>query len=167
MNNVVVYTDGGCFPNPGGRGSWCFKIPDGKYATMQSGGLFCTTNNRMELLAVLRACEYLKDHSGGQITIISDSQYVVDSMNKWMKSWARKSFLRKCAPVKNQDLMLKLNHFRERLNVKMEWVRGHNGNEHNEACDQECSRVIASEIDLPEDVFYKEQMSVKNLTLFQ
>lgn len=135
----TVYTDGSCYPNPNGNGGWGYIVLANEEAVRtMKGSEKNTTNNRMELMAILRALESFED--GEDVLIMSDSQYCVNSMMVWMRKWRRKQF----SGVKNTDLMKAIDNEMQRLNVKAEWVRGHNGNKWNEAADSlaEEARVL-------------------------
>lgn len=131
-----IYTDGSCEPNPG-PGSWAFS-----YYNYHGERIFFmgtdtqTTNNRMELEAAIRALDATKDHPGHR-TIISDSEYVVHGITKWIIKWKKKDWmLKKTKPVKNVDLWKRLDSLAS--GVDFEWVRGHSGNEMNEFVDGLC-----------------------------
>lgn len=132
----IYYTDGGCYPNPG-NGSWAFLCTDPYIQS--SGAESNTTNNRMEMMAVLNAIEHgLSVLKAEKITVFSDSQYCVKGFNEWMLRWAKKGWQIRShgvtGPVKNVDLWQKL--FQYRRNATLVWVRGHNGDEYNEQVDQ-------------------------------
>lgn len=128
---ITIYTDGGCEPNPG-KGSWAF-VCTAPYIE-RSGTEYDTTNNRMEMMAVLKAIEFGLEMKADKITIYSDSQYVVKGFTQWMHKWAKKGWKRGDELVKNDSLWRHL--FKHRHAAKVIWVRGHNGNEYNEVADQ-------------------------------
>jgi ribonuclease HI len=132
---VKIYTDGGCDPNPGAGGYGVVLVHPKKRAEA-SGGFRKTTNNRMEIFAVIAGLELLKRPC--KVTLFSDSQYVVESMtNGWVKSWKRKRWWRsKTDPVPNADLWERLLALCETHRVAFRWVRGHAGHAENERCDQ-------------------------------
>jgi len=146
-----IYTDGGCSGNPG-PGGWAYVVvqktaPDAVIAE-ERGGERNTTNNRMELLAVISALKALKEKTGGQdtgqTTVHTDSQYVQKGITEWILTWKRNSWKTKDKkPVKNQDLWLELDALASELAVKWEWVRGHAGNTYNERCDRLVQKAIA------------------------
>lgn len=135
MDDVLrIWADGACEPNPG-IGGWGWLRSDGKRAY---GGVRGTTNNRMELTAVLEALKALPD--GARAIVLSDSQYVVKGLTIWARGWARKDWMRAdktgaMQPMPNRDLWLALEEQKRRLRVHFEWVRGHNGDAGNEAAD--------------------------------
>ena len=146
MNEIVIYTDGGCHGNPGPGGWGIVVIADG-VAKQLSGGEAHTTNNRMELMAAINALAVIKNTAGfaaRPITLNIDSQYVKNGITNWIKGWKAKGW--KTAdkkPVKNQDLWVQLDELNSQLQVNWNWVKGHAGIEYNEVCDQLCQDEIA------------------------
>jgi ribonuclease HI len=129
--NITMYTDGAATGNPGPGGYGTVLIA-GKHYKELSGGFKKTTNNRMELLAVIIGLESLKN-VGTSVTVYSDSKYVVDSVEKkWVNGWVTKGFKGK----KNKDLWLRYLKIASQHHVKFVWVKGHSGNHYNEICDQ-------------------------------
>lgn len=131
---LKIWTDGSCLGNPG-PGGWAFVATDGKNTAERSGGETNTTNNRMELMAVIRALTAARKHS--EIEIHTDSQYVKNGMQSWISNWKKNNW--KTAdkkPVKNQDLWKKLDELATSIKIHWVWVRGHNGEEINERCDE-------------------------------
>lgn len=140
---LKIWTDGSCLGNPG-PGGWAFVATDGKNIAHRSGGEANTTNNRMELMAVIRAITAAHRHS--EIEIHTDSQYVKNGMQSWIKNWRKNNWRtadRK--PVKNQDLWQKLDELAGNTKIHWVWVRGHNGEEFNEMCD-ELARTAAEKL---------------------
>jgi len=133
MDQIHIYTDGACTGNPGVGGYGIVMEWVGKpYKKEFSEGYQLTTNNRMELLAVIKALEKIKV-SGLQITVFSDSKYVVDAVNQdWISGWKKRYF----AKVKNPDLWRRFITLYDRFHPKMVWIKGHNGHLQNERCDQ-------------------------------
>ena len=131
---LKIWTDGSCLGNPG-PGGWAFVATDGTNIAQRSGGEKDTTNNRMELMAVLRALTAAHRHK--ELEIHTDSQYVKNGMQVWIKNW-RKNNWRTAdkKPVKNQDLWQQLDDIAGKMKIHWVWVRGHNGNELNEMCDE-------------------------------
>lgn len=146
MEEIIIYTDGGCSGNPGPGGWGIVIIADGE-ARKLSGGEKLTTNNRMELTAAISALSVIKNtpaFQGRSITVNIDSQYVKNGITTWIKSWKAKGW--KTAdkkPVKNQDLWTILDELNSNMNVHWNWVKGHTGIEYNEICDQLCQSEIA------------------------
>ena len=131
---ITIYTDGAAKgnPGPGGYGVVLMAKVDGKaYRKELSEGFQKTTNNRMELLAVIKGLEALKKE-GTPVTIYSDSKYVVDAVQKgWIWNWQKKGFQNKANP----DLWKRFIPLYNKHQVKLMWVRGHAGNIENERCD--------------------------------
>lgn len=146
MDEVTIYTDGGCSGNPG-PGGWGVVVIYNGTARELSGGEHETTNNRMELTAAINALSIVVNtpqFAGLPVTLNIDSQYVKNGITSWIKSWKAKGW--KTAdkkPVKNKDLWEKLDALNSRLNVNWNWVKGHAGIEYNEVCDQLCQKQIA------------------------
>ena len=131
MPKVTVYTDGGASGNPG-PGGYGIVLLSGEHRKEMSRGFRLTTNNRMELLAVIIALETLK-FDGTDVTIYSDSKYVVDAVTKgWVFGWEKKGFAKK----KNPDLWKRFLKIYPKHNVEFVWVKGHAGNELNEVADR-------------------------------
>jgi ribonuclease HI len=137
-----IYTDGGCSGNPG-PGGWAYVMVQ---KTFQGDAVLAedrgaeknTTNNRMELQAVISAVKALKAEAGAprQAVVHTDSQYVQKGITEWIRSWKRNSWRTSDKkPVKNQDLWMELDALAGELSLKWEWVRGHAGNTYNERCD--------------------------------
>ena len=141
MEEIVIYTDGGCSGNPGPGGWGIVVIADG-VAKQLSGGEKLTTNNRMELTAAIAALTVIHNTPGfaqRPVTVNIDSQYVKNGITTWIKGWKSKGW--KTAdkkPVKNQDLWVKLDELNAGLKVNWNWVKGHAGGEYNEICDSLC-----------------------------
>jgi ribonuclease HI len=128
---VVMYTDGASSGNPG-PGGYGTVLLFGPYRKELSEGFRRTTNNRMELLAVIKGLEALKKE-GLEVLVYSDSKYVVDSVNKgWIWGWLKTGFKGK----KNEDLWRRYLKAAQNQKVKLQWVKGHAGNPENERCDQ-------------------------------
>lgn len=130
MAQVVIYTDGSSRGNPG-PGGFGAVLLSGSHRKELSQGFRHTTNNRMELLSVIVALESLKK-TGHDVTVYSDSKYVVDSVEKkWVFGWQKKGFKGK----KNEDLWQRFLKVYPKHRVAFKWVRGHDGNALNERCD--------------------------------
>ncbi len=134
MKNVNIYTDGACKGNPG-AGGWAAILEfEGKEKSL-CGGEKLTTNNRMELIAAIEGLKALKMPCN--VTLYSDSQYLVNAINKgWLEGWKKKGW-RKAdkSPVLNDDLWKQLDELLNTHNVNFVWVRGHDGHAYNERCD--------------------------------
>ena len=146
MQEITIYTDGGCHGNPGPGGWGIVVIADG-VAKQLSGGEKMTTNNRMELMAAITALTVVHNTPGfanAHVTVNIDSQYVKNGITTWIKSWKAKGWrTADKKPVKNQDLWVQLDSLNAGLNVTWNWVKGHAGIEYNEICDQLCQAEIA------------------------
>ena len=131
---VTIFSDGGSSPNPG-PGAWAAILRCKDREKEISGGERNTTNNRMELTAVIRALELLKAPS--DVTVVTDSEYLANAFRqKWIDKWKRNGWrTSNKEPVKNQDLWMILDHLIAQHRVKWEWQRGHSGHTENERCD--------------------------------
>ncbi len=150
--SVIIHTDGSCLGNPGPGGYAAILRQTGKdYEKSIGGGFARTTNNRMEITAVIEALSSLNFPC--RVDLYSDSQYVINAIEKrWLVSWLKKGWINsKKEPVKNRDLWEKLLPLLERHEVKFHWVRGHQGHAENEKCDQ-MAREWAARPGLPEDI---------------
>ena len=130
---IKVYTDGACKGNPG-QGGWGALILENDVKREIYGGESNTTNNRMELMAVIRALELLKEQN--DITVFTDSTYVQKGISEWIINWKRngwKSSNKKS--VKNKDLWVELDHLNDLMSVKWQWIKGHAGHSGNERAD--------------------------------
>ncbi|MEJ6846776.1 ribonuclease H family protein [Sinorhizobium fredii] len=141
---TIVHTDGGCDSRRGGLGAWAYTVhfPNGTYDE-QVGSLAGTTNNRMEMMAVLRALEALE--IGPAIKVVSDSEYVVKGLTQWSRNWVRNGWqTRDGKPVMNRDLWEPLVQLYQLHNVTFDIVKGHSGHEFNERCDALCTAAIVN-----------------------
>jgi ribonuclease HI len=130
-NEITIYTDGACSGNPG-SGGYGVVLISGKHRLEKSDGFKMTTNNRMELLAVIIGLEALKIQ-GSNVMIYTDSKYVADSVEKgWVFQWEKKNFKSK----KNPDLWIRFLKIYRKHNVRFTWIKGHNNNKENEICDR-------------------------------
>ena len=145
---IQIYTDGACSGNPG-PGGYAAILRCGPYEKVLSAGYANTTNNRMELLAVITALEAIRWEQA-DVTIWSDSSYVVDAVEKgWVFSWEQKGFAKKVNP----DLWQRFLAVYRRHHVRFVWIRGHNGHPENERCDR-LAVAASQEKDLPVDEGY-------------
>jgi len=141
---AVVYTDGGCSGNPG-PGGWAYFIENDGNPITGSGGQKLTTNNQMEITAVLSALRYLASQGVMEAVVHTDSQYVQKGITTWVFSWERNGW--KTAdkkPVKNQELWQALREASKPMKIEWRWVKGHAGIPGNEACDQMVQEAIAA-----------------------
>ena len=148
---IELYTDGASSGNPG-PGGYGVILRSGNHYKELSEGFRKTTNNRMELLAVIKGLEALKNLNQ-DVMIYSDSKYVIDAIEKrWVYGWLQKGF----AGKKNKDLWLRYLDISKRHNIKFTWVRGHNGHPENERCDQLAVASSKSKTLLIDSVFEAE-----------
>lgn len=136
---VVIYTDGGCAPNPG-TGAWAAVLLSGDRRKEISGGEYKTTNNRMELLAAINALEGLRKPC--TVELHTDSQYVRRGITEWIGKWKRHGWRRGKEPVKNVELWKRLDEAAARHLIRWHWVEGHTGDVENERCDELCQEEI-------------------------
>ncbi len=143
MTDVVrIYTDGACKGNPG-PGGWGALLRSGTHERELCGGERATTNNRMELTAVIRALEALEQPA--RVEVYTDSEYVKNGITEWLAAWKRRGW--KTAdrkPVKNVDLWQALEAAAARHEVSWHWVRGHSGHAENERADALANRGVAA-----------------------
>ena len=157
MSEIIIYTDGAARGNPG-PGGYGVVLKAGPHRKELSGGFRHTTNNRMELLAVIVGLEALKKENSN-VTVYSDSKYVVDSVEKaWVFSWQKKGFKGK----KNPDLWRRFLEVYPKHNVKFVWVKGHANIPENERCDT-LAVEASHKSNLPEDTGYIQEQSNSNL----
>jgi len=155
LKHVVIYTDGACLGNPG-PGGYGVVLLHGKDREEFSRGFRLTTNNRMEMLACIVGLQALKGQCA--VTLYSDSQYVINSMNKgWARRWKNNRWKRNGENVPNADLWEKMLGLCDMHKVKFNWVRGHAGNKENERCDQ-LARQAALGLDMAIDSVYEAKL---------
>jgi len=137
-DEIIVYTDGGCSGNPGPGGWGTVILADGR-ELRKSGGEPNTTNNRMELTAVLSALDTIfaaDTWKGRPVAVYIDSQYVKNGITQWMPKWKQNGWhTADRKPVKNQDLWVSLDTFVSQMKITWNWVKGHAGIRYNEICD--------------------------------
>ena len=130
---LKIWTDGSCLGNPG-PGGWAFIATDGKNVAERSGGEKDTTNNRMELTAVIRALTAAKKHD--ELELHTDSQYVKNGMEKWVQQWKNNNWKNaERKPVKNKELWQQLDQLAQTKRIKWVWVKGHEVQDRNEGGD--------------------------------
>jgi ribonuclease HI len=154
IKNVQAFTDGSCLGNPG-PGGWAAVLRCNGSERELSGGFALTTNNRMEILAVIEALSILKEPCS--VDLHTDSQYVRNAVEKkWLAGWRRNGWKTSDKkPVKNRDLWERLQPLLDVHTVRFHWVRGHSGHPENERCDV-LARTRASSRGLPPDTGYRE-----------
>jgi len=149
--SLRIFTDGGCSGNPG-PGGWAYVILMNSFHGWQiiaqnKGAEKATTNNRMELQAVIEALRAIKsmDSVPRQAALYTDSQYVQKGITEWIHTWKRNSWRTSDKkPVKNKELWLELDSLSSEFSIAWKWIKGHDGNEYNELCDQMTQEAIAS-----------------------
>jgi len=141
MKKVTIYTDGACSGNPG-PGGYGVVLIHGEHRKELSGGDPATTNNRMEIMGVIKGLETLKHPC--EVDIYSDSRYVVDAIEKgWAQRWQKNKWMRnKTEPALNPDLWETLLTLLKNHKVKFHWVKGHAGHPENERCDELAREAI-------------------------
>ncbi len=145
---IQIYTDGSARGNPG-PGGWGAVLISGEHYKELSGGFECTTNNRMELYAVIMALEAIK-RANANIVVCSDSSYVCNAVEKgWLFNWERVGFVKK----KNADLWIRFLKVFRQHKIKFVWVKGHNGHPQNERCDRLAVEASFGQ-NLPKDLGY-------------
>lgn len=156
---IEIYTDGACSGNPGKGGyGVVLKARDIHLEKTLSKGFRKTTNNRMELLAVIIALEQIKT-TKLQIDIYTDSKYVADAINqRWLSKWIKRGFKN----VKNIDLWKRFIPLYEKFSPRLHWIKGHNGHPENERCDQLAIAAANSTV-LDIDTGYEELSDPSNL----
>ncbi len=139
MKKVSLFTDGACSGNPG-PGGWAFILRCNRTEKEleRSDGVPETTNNQMELMAVIRGLEALKEPC--EVTLFADSSYVLQGMQNWMAGWKSRGWKRKdgskLVPVKNVELWMELDQLMQSHSIEFEHVKGHSGHLENERCDE-------------------------------
>ncbi|NPA10981.1 MAG: ribonuclease HI [Epsilonproteobacteria bacterium] len=129
MKKVTIFTDGACLGNPG-AGGWCALLRYKGHEKILKGSKENTTNNQMELKAVIEALKALKFPC--EVEIYSDSTYVVKGINQWLQNWVKKDFKN----VKNPDLWREYLEVSKGHKIKLFWIKGHNNHRENEICDK-------------------------------
>lgn len=152
---IELFTDGASSGNPG-PGGYGAILRSGKHHKELSAGYRKTTNNRMELLAVITGLESIKK-PGQEVMIYSDSKYIIDSVEKkWVFGWLKTGFKGK----KNKDLWLRFLAVYKMHSIKFTWVKGHNGHLENERCDELAVKACQQKELLIDEVFEKEQINL-------
>ena len=153
--SIIIYTDGSARGNPG-NGGYGIVMISGAHRKELKQGFRLTTNNRMELLAVIVALERIKKDRS-DVVIYSDSKYVVDAIEKkWVFSWEKKNFIKK----KNPDLWIRFLGAYKKHNVSFVWVKGHNNNIENDRCDFLAVQAAESK-NLEVDAWYEKSVAPK------
>jgi len=136
---IEVYTDGSVLRNPNGPGGWAFVVVrDGDAREQVSGHSPSTTNNIMEMTAVLEAVKFIPEPE--RFTVVSDSEYVVKGINQWMPRWKSRGWRKSGGPIMNLHLWKQLDEHFDPSRMSIEWVRGHHLSEFNELADRLAGR---------------------------
>ena len=139
---ITIYTDGSCLTNPG-NGGWAAIINENNQIKKISGNEKNTTNNRMELLAPIKALQGIK--TGSKIKVYTDSQYVKNGITEWINIWLNNNWkTSKKEDVKNKDLWIELYNLTKSFNIEWIWVKAHDGNSLNEEVDLLAKRAANS-----------------------
>lgn len=134
--DLIIYTDGACSGNPG-PGGWGVLMQFGNKEKTLKGGEENTTNNRMELMAAIKALEAIKPEFKGEITLWTDSTYVLKGITEWIHGWKKRGWKKSDKkPVINKDLWQRLDVLNAEKNINWKWVKGHAGVEGNERADE-------------------------------
>ena len=145
---IEIYTDGGCWGNPG-PGGWAYVLitDDGTVIT-NSGSSLMTTNNKMELSAVIEALKSISLSSSNaslNLVVHTDSQYVKNGITTWIHTWVRNGWKTAAKKsVKNREFWIELQQLADHLEIEWKWVKGHAGVEYNELCDTLVQKAIAA-----------------------
>jgi len=145
---VIAYTDGSCYPNPG-PGGWGVHLEFGPHSKDLKGGVESTTNNRMELRAVIEAIKAIKEWA--RVEVVTDSQYVLQGITVWIIKWKSNNWMRGKKSnklVKNVDLWKELDELVQKKDVMFRWVKGHNGDPLNEFVD---ALAVAGRMELQDE----------------
>ena len=139
---LVIYTDGACSGNPG-PGGWGVVMYHGKRTKELSGGHPATTNNRMEMQAVIEALRAIKPGFGGKTVLFSDSTYVLKGLQEWLPGWKKRGWKTAAKkPVKNADLWKELDALNQERSIDWRWVKGHAGDVGNERADTLATEAV-------------------------
>jgi len=143
---IKLYTDGACKNTTTKDGGWSYIaiFPNGSELD-DCGWVSETTNNRMEIQAVIEGLERIKSFLE-PITVFTDSMYIVDSMTKWIAGWKRNGWQRRKGKLLNVDLWEKMDALNQSLNISWRWVKGHNGDKYNEMCDMMAEQIIENSV---------------------
>jgi ribonuclease HI len=157
-SEITIYTDGASSGNPG-PGGFGVVLISGKHRLEKSAGFRLTTNNRMELMAVIEGLEALRI-AGSRVVVYTDSKYVADSVEKgWVFQWESKAFKKK----KNPDLWIRFLKIYRKHNVRLLWIKGHANNTENEICDRLAVEAYSKSSLLEDTGFCPEDENIKLL----
>jgi ribonuclease HI len=135
--SIRIFTDGGCSGNPG-PGGWAFvAVQEDKALEEKAGAAEITTNNQMELTAVIEGLRWAISQGKKNLEVHTDSQYVKNGITSWIHNWIKNGWKTAAKkPVKNQEYWIRLHELNQQLQVDWRWVKGHAGHKWNERCDQ-------------------------------
>jgi ribonuclease HI len=141
MKKLTIYTDGACSGNPGPGGYAAIIIDEKGAESIVSGGEKVTTNNRMEMLALIGALKKIREVEAesdekAEVNLYVDSQYVLKGSTEWLAGWKKKNWKATSGPVKNRDLWEEIDQLLPGLKIKWIWVKGHAGDKYNEMADE-------------------------------
>ena len=144
---LIIYTDGACSGNPGPGGWGVLMQYEGREKTL-NGGERETTNNRMELMAAIKALEAIKPNFKGAVTLWTDSTYVIKGITEWIHGWKKRGWKKSDKkPVINSDLWMRLDDLNRMREIEWKWVKGHAGVEGNERADELARNGIPEKLD--------------------
>jgi len=139
---LVIYTDGACSGNPG-PGGWGVIMYHGKRQKEMLGGEKSTTNNRMEMMAAIKALEAIKPSFSGPVVLFTDSTYVLKGITEWIHGWKKRGWKKSDKkPVVNKELWQRLDELNSQRDIQWKWVKGHAGDIGNEKADELARRGI-------------------------
>ena len=141
LAHILIYTDGGCRGNPG-IGGWGAFLKFGDIEKTLKGNHPNTTNNQMELTAIIKALESVKATTH-PIVLYTDSKYALDGINSWITNWKKNNWqTANKQPVKNQELWKRLDELNQKFTITWHWVKGHSGDEYNELVDSLANQAM-------------------------
>ncbi len=155
MSEVLLYTDGACSGNPG-PGGWAAILVWGVHRREISGGFRLTTNNRMEMVAIIQGLQLLNRSTN--VTVVTDSRLIVDAFEKrWIDSWMANRWIKSDkTKVKNAELWAKIKGYTKDHKIKFQWVKGHSGHPENDRCDV-LAVAETKKQNLPADEVYERE----------
>lgn len=146
MKNYYLYTDGACRGNPG-EGAWAYLLQDEEGKALKESSAYAaqTTNNRMELMAIIEGLSFITTMASAthKVLLYSDSQYALKTLDQWMHGWKKRGWKKADGKTpENLDLIQKLYDLSEKLSIEVHWVKGHAGHQQNEYVDQLANQAI-------------------------
>lgn len=162
MEDIIIYTDGACLGNPG-PGAFCSVLIYKNKRKEISKAFRLTTNNRMELMAIIEALKLIKTNKH-KIKIYTDSKYVADAYSKgWLNNWAKNNWKRKSKLIPNYDLWQSFFELIQNKNIEFIWIEGHTGIEENEYCDKTARKLASNPSSHLIDTGYENKEENSNL----